>query len=209
MRPPQGATIPPVSTTAAQRATGYQQRQMAGAANVGMGTSTFGPKSTAPVASDIDFDLELSAAAFKRKNRRVLLVAAGFVALAAIGIVIASQSSPEAVNTVADTKSRPLQLPPPPTPAPAKAPTPEPEEIQKPKPAADVATASSAGSKLSEDMKRALAEADRQREKQRSEKKRSKPKPAVAAPPAEAPAKESQPVFQASDDLNDPLNGNL
>jgi hypothetical protein len=149
-------------------------------------------KSTAPVASDIyDLDLALGDSPFKRKSRRGVFVALGLAALGAVGVAVAvSQSSaePAVASAPVQHSSAPVL---------AKALPPEPE-IEHAKPAAET--------RLNDDTKRALAEADKHREKQKNDKKKAV-KGQVRA--GGSSHKRSSDVFSKGGDKHDPLNAGL
>lgn len=150
--------------------------------------------STAPVASNIyDLDLDLSGSPFKRKSRKGLFVVAALLVAGGVGAaVVSSQSSSVAAASPEPTKAQ-VSLP-----IPAKALPAEPELVEKPKPAADA--------RLSNDTKKALAEADKKREKTKSTKRASKAK---AAATGKRSRSGSSSVFTKGGDSHDPLNGSL
>lgn len=151
--------------------------------------------STAPVASNVyDFDLDLSGSPFKRKSRRGLFVVAALLVVGGVGAaVVSSQSSSVAAASPEPTKAQ-VSLPIPP----AKALPAEPELVEKPKPAADT--------RLSNDTKKALAEADKKREKTKSAKRASKAKAAASGKRSRSGGSS---VFTKGGDSHDPLNGSL
>ncbi|HMA94304.1 MAG TPA: hypothetical protein VKP30_16545 [Polyangiaceae bacterium] len=152
----------------------------------------FQPNSTAPVASNIyDLDLDLLDSPFKRKSRRgLVVVAALLVAGGVAAAVVSSQSSSVAAASPEPTKAQ-LSLPI------AKALPSEPEVVEKPKPAAE--------SRLNDDTKKALADADKKREKTKSTKRAARGKVAAAG----KRARSGERVFTKGGDSHDPLNGSL
>jgi hypothetical protein len=157
---------------------------------------TFGPYSTAPVAADkpdLEFDSELDFRRRKSSRGKWVLVAAGLgaVGVAGMGMSQGWFARPSAAAAV--------ELPPLPAPTPLAenvAPAPAAEALA-PKPTADT-------TRLTDDTRRALLDAD----KVRADKARTRQRVVRTAAPRGRPAKSATP-FHKGGNPHDPLNSSL